>query len=98
MFETYVSSPVPSANPSYIMNNDQDFQKNDNTFDWIIVDHLQTLKAYTAYFQQEAASSGDSATYNKIIETAEEIDNVIIPTLHPLTVRMPVSHIDINLC
>ena len=94
MFEIYVPSPEPSANPSYIMNNDQDFQKEDNQFDWIIVDHLQTLKAYTAYFKQEGATSGDSAAYIKIVEIAEEIDNAIIPILDPLKVkRMSVIYV-----
>ena len=87
MFETYVPSPEPSANPSYIMNDNQNFQKEDNQFDWIIVDHLQTLKAYTAYFKQQGASNPDNATYSKIVEIAEEIDNVVIPILDPLKVR-----------
>lgn len=73
------------------MNNDQDFQKSDDEFDWIIVDHLQTLKAYTAYFKQEGASNGDSVIYNKTIEMVEEIDNVIIPILDPLKVRMSLA-------
>ena len=91
MFGIYVPSPEPSANPSYIMNDDQDFQKEDSQFDWIIVDHLQTLKAYTAYFKQEGVSNGDSAAYSKIVEIAEEIDNAIIPILDPLKVRrMPI--------
>ena len=70
------------------MNDNQDFQKLDNQFDWIIVDHLQTLKAYNAYFKQQGPSNGDSAAYNKIVEIAEEIDSVIIPILDPLKVRM----------
>lgn len=88
MFAEYVSAPKPSANPRYIMNNNQDFQMNDNQFDWIIVDHLQTLKAYTTYFKQEGASNGDSVTYTKIVEIAEKIDNVVIPILDSLKVRM----------
>ena len=72
------------------MNNAQDFQMDDNQYDWIIMDHLQTLKAYTAYFKQKGASNGESATYAKIAEIAEEIDNVIIPILDPLKVRMSV--------
>ena len=72
------------------MNNAQDFQMDDNQYDWIIMDHLQTLKAYTTYFKQEGASNGESATYAKIAEIAEEIDNVIIPILDPLKVRISV--------
>ena len=96
VFEKNVSYPKPSVNPHYIMNNAQNFQMTDNDYDWVIVDHLQTLKAYTAYFKQEGASYGKSVTYTKIVEISEELDNIIIPILDPLKVRMSV--VDRNCC
>ena len=68
------------------MNTATDFQLDDNQYDWVIMDHLQTLKAYTTYFKQGWASNGANLTYAKIVKIAEEIDSTIIPVLDSLKV------------
>lgn len=84
----YTADSEPPSNPHYLMDDTHtNSQLEESQYDWVIMDHLQTLKAYTTYFTQGWASSGDNTAYTKILEIVEELDSLIIPILDSMKVN-----------
>ena len=89
-FEKYISDPEPSFNPHYFINNAM--QELSARWPSIQLGYHRSSShpegIYTSYFKQDWASNGNSITFTKVVEIVEELDNLIIPVLDSLKVKM----------